>query len=45
VSEAPEVVLADAGYWHLEQMNSITAKGVPVLIPPDSTPAKAHDLT
>jgi hypothetical protein len=33
-------VLADAGYWHLEQMNSITGKGVPVLIPPDSTRRK-----
>jgi transposase len=40
VSEAPEVVLADAGYWHLEQMNRITGKGVPVLIPPDSTRRK-----
>jgi hypothetical protein len=40
VSEAPEVVLADAGHWHLEQMNRITGKGVPVLIPPDSTRRK-----
>jgi hypothetical protein len=23
------------GYWHLEQMNEITADGIPVLIPPD----------
>ena len=40
VSESPDVVVADAGYWHLEQMNRITAKGVPVLIPPDSTRRK-----
>jgi hypothetical protein len=40
VSESPEVVVADAGYWHLEQMNNITGKGVPVLIPPDSTRRK-----
>jgi transposase len=40
VSETPEVVVADAGYWHLEQMNTITGKGVPVLIPPDSTRRK-----
>ena len=39
-SERPEVVVADAGYWHLEQMNSITAEGVLVLIPPDSTRRK-----
>ncbi|HME04099.1 MAG TPA: transposase [Solirubrobacteraceae bacterium] len=37
VNQNPEVVVADAGYWHLEQMNKITGKGVPVLIPPDST--------
>jgi len=40
VNHRPEVVVADAGYWHLEQMNSITGKGVPVLIPPDSTRRK-----
>jgi hypothetical protein len=40
VSESPEVVVADAGYWHLEQMNRITGAGVPVLIPPDSTRRK-----
>jgi len=37
VTEAPEVVVADAGYWHLEQMNEITGQGIPVLIPPDAT--------
>jgi transposase len=37
VSDAPKVVLADAGYWHLEQMNEITGDGIPVLIPPDSS--------
>jgi hypothetical protein len=36
VTEAPTVVLADAGYWHLERMK-ITGQGVPVLIPPDSS--------
>ena len=40
VNHRPEVVVADAGYWHLEQMNRITGKGVPVLIPPDSTRRK-----
>jgi transposase len=40
VSDAPDVVVADAGYWHQEQMNKITASGVPVLIPPDSTRRK-----
>jgi transposase len=40
VTEPPEVVLADAGYWHLEQMNEITGDGIPVLIPPDSSRRK-----
>jgi transposase len=37
VTKAPEVVVADAGYWHLQQMNEITGQGIPVLIPPDSS--------
>src|SRR3954451_9351259 len=37
VASKPDVVVADAGYWHLEQMNAIPADGIPVLIPP--TPA------
>jgi hypothetical protein len=40
VTKTPEVVVADAGYWHLEQMNEITAQGIPVLIPPDSSRRK-----
>jgi len=40
VTETPAVVVADAGYWHLEQMNEITGQGVPVLIPPDSSRRK-----
>ena len=26
-SHNPEVVVADAGYWHLEQIDQITARG------------------
>jgi transposase len=37
VRDTPGLVLADAGFWHTEQMNEITASGTPVLIPPDST--------
>lgn len=36
VSQAPEVIVADAGYWHQEQMMKITARGIPVIIPPDA---------
>lgn len=36
VSEVPEVIVADAGYWHQEQMMKITARGIPVIIPPDA---------
>jgi hypothetical protein len=37
VDEAPEVLLADAGYWHGEQMQRITDRGIEVLIPPDTS--------
>jgi len=33
---APEVVLADAGYWHTEQIERLTGRGTVVLIPPDA---------
>jgi transposase len=36
VSDSVEVVLADAGYWHLRQMESVINKGIQVLIPPDA---------
>ena len=29
-------MLADAGYWHKQQMERIVADGIQVLIPPDS---------
>ena len=37
VSEQPEVVLADAGYWHTRQIQSIAERGMEVLVPPDGT--------
>jgi len=37
VATKPPVVIGEAGCWHLEQMNAITADGIAVLIPPDST--------
>ena len=36
INAAPEVVLADAGYWHTEQMEAITSRGTVVLVPPDA---------
>src|SRR5215207_1909982 len=36
ISASPEVVLADAGYWHQAQMETITGRGTVVLIPPDA---------
>jgi transposase len=35
VTETPETVLADAGYWHTAQMQTITDSGIEVLLPPD----------
>jgi transposase len=40
VSATPEVLVADAGYWHLEQINEITGQGIAVLVPPDSSRRK-----
>ena len=37
VTDTPEVLLADAGYWHGEQMERIVDRGVQVLIPPDTS--------
>jgi hypothetical protein len=37
VSEQPEVVLGDAGYWHTRQIQAIEERGVEVLVPPDGT--------
>jgi transposase len=36
VAEKPEVALADAGYWHQKQMESVVGRGMQILIPPDS---------
>ncbi len=33
--EAGGAVLADAGYWHTAQMQTITDSGIEVLLPPD----------
>ena len=37
VTDTPEVLLADAGYWHGEQMERIVDRGIQVLIPPDTS--------
>src|SRR5271165_3554762 len=36
VTDAPAVVVADAGYWHQRQMESVINRGIQVLIPPDA---------
>jgi hypothetical protein len=36
VTEQPEIVVADAGYWHQKQMERVIDKGIQVLIPPDA---------
>jgi transposase len=36
VSDRPGILVADAGYWHKRQMQSIVSNGTQVLIPPDS---------
>jgi hypothetical protein len=41
VTDSPEVVVADAGYWHHEQMDSLAAGGIQVLISPDAGKRKS----
>jgi transposase len=36
VTQRPETVLADAGYWHTKQMENIVSDGIRVLVPPDA---------
>jgi transposase len=36
VTDRPEIVVADAGYWHQKQMENVIDKGIQVLIPPDA---------
>lgn len=40
ITTPPEVVLGDAGYWHGEQMDELTGRGIQVLIPPDGAKRK-----
>src|SRR3954452_23586527 len=42
VTEAPAIVLADAGYWHQAQMEQLTGRGTVVLIPPDAGKTRGH---
>ena len=36
IHHVPEVVLADAGYWHQVQMEHLVSDGMTVLVPPDA---------
>src|SRR4051812_698030 len=40
VHAAPDVLVADAGYWHQQQMERIIDRGIQVLIPPDAKSRK-----
>ena len=35
VTDVPEAVIGDAGYWHNRQIQAISDRGIEVLIPPD----------
>jgi transposase len=37
----PSVVLADAGYWHQRQIETVTSEGIQVLVSPDSSLRKS----
>jgi transposase len=36
VNDTLEVVVADAGYWHKEQMENVINRGIQVIVPPDA---------
>jgi transposase len=36
VTSPPQVVLADAGYWHGEQIDDLMGRGIRTLVPPDA---------
>jgi hypothetical protein len=36
ITRPPGAILADSGYWHVEQMHRLAADGIPGLIPSDS---------
>jgi transposase len=36
VTHTPRVVVADAGYWHHDQMDQLAGRGITVLVPPDA---------
>jgi len=40
IDERPAVLLADAGYWHQQQMERIIDRGTALLIPPDASKRK-----
>jgi hypothetical protein len=40
VTDTPDVVVADGGYWHQEQMETVINRGIQVLIPPDALKRK-----
>jgi hypothetical protein len=40
VTDKPGVVVADAGYWHSEQMDAIVNRGIQVIVPPDAAGRK-----
>ena len=40
MSDTPGVVVADAGYWHNEQMDAIVSRGIQVIVPPDAAGRK-----
>jgi transposase len=42
VSDRPQAVIADAGYWHTRQIEAIAEQGLEVLIPPDGTMRDGH---
>jgi transposase len=42
VTDTPQVVLGDAGYWHQQQIERLAARGISALVPPDAQDRKGE---
>jgi transposase len=40
VTDTPQVLLGDAGYWHQQQIERLAARGISALVPPDAQDRK-----
>ena len=42
ITQLPDAVVGDAGYWHTRQIEAIADRGIEVLVPPDRAAARGN---